>query len=281
MRTENVISVKPAHILVFDSGVGGLSIAQAIKQMIPSCRLSYASDNAYFPYGTKNEAQLIDRVEHVLTTIQQEVSADIIVVACNTASTLVLPKIREHFTLPIIGVVPAIKPAAEISSNKVIGLLATPGTVKRSYTEGLINDFANHCNVISVGSSELVILAEKKLQGETISLPELQQLMSPFNDTTNHKTPDTIVLACTHFPLLKEELKTVLPHISHWVDSGEAIARRAIFWIDKLKLPKQESPATSTNNGLSIFTKKTRETELIRPALDKLNLTRIQYMEIN
>jgi len=276
-----VISLKPPHILVFDSGVGGLSIAQDIKQMIPHCQLSYASDNAYLPYGTKNESQLIARVEQVLTTIQQKISADIIVVACNTASTVVLPKIREHFALPVIGVVPAIKPAAELSSNKVIGLLATPGTVKRSYTKSLINDFASHCKIIPIGSSELVLLAEKKLQGEQISLPKLTELMSPFKDTNNAKTPDTIVLACTHFPLLKEELKAVLPHISHWVDSGEAIARRTNFWIEKLNLPKQDTSTTNTNGGLSIFTKKTKETELIKPTLDKLNLSQIQYMEIN
>ncbi len=277
---DQVISVKPPHILVFDSGVGGLSIAQAIKQTLPSCLLSYASDNAYFPYGTKDESQLISRVEQVLTTIQKEVAADIIVVACNTASTVVLPKIREHFTLPVIGVVPAIKPAAEISRNKVIGLLATPGTVKRSYTKELIDNFANHCEVISIGSSELVLLAEKKLQGQKVSLTELKELTAAFKDTSSNP-PDTIVLACTHFPLLKDELKAVLPHISHWVDSGDAIARRTKFWIEELDLLNRGSSRANIGNGLGIFTQKTKEVELIKPALDKLNLNCIQYMEIS
>lgn len=271
---------KQPHLLVFDSGVGGLSIVDAIKQSNPSYQLTYASDNAYFPYGTKTESALISRVEQVLTALQKEIKADIIIVACNTASTLVLPKIRANFTQPIIGVVPAIKPAAEISETKVIGLLATPGTVDRKYTKGLIKDFASECDVISVGSSELVILAEQKLQNKAVPLEELRLITAPFRDNSTQNRPDTLVLACTHFPLLKEELMLVLPDITYWVDSGDAIARRVQFWVSELDLTHQHTLMTTPEKGLSIFTKKTEETQLIAPTLSKLNLDCIRYMEI-
>lgn len=300
-----MISVKQPHILVFDSGVGGLSIVEAIKKTNPSCHLTYASDNAQFPYGTKETPQLISRVEQVLTSIQKKISADIIVVACNSASTVVLPKIRSHFVQPIIGVVPAIKPAAKITTNNVIGLLATPGTVNRSYTKELIKDFATSCKVISVGTSELVLLAEKKLQKKIISLDTLTKITEPFRSNNNHPAPDTMVLACTHFPLLKDELMTVLPNVTHWIDSGDAIARRIQFWINELHLIPEVLPITEPSanrqssvceelssdrepsasiaalTGQSIFTKKTEEVRLIQPALEKLNLGNICYMEIN
>lgn len=287
------MSAKQPHILVFDSGVGGLSIVEAIKKTNPSCHLTYASDNAQFPYGTLETSQLIARVERVLTTVQKKISADIIVVACNTASTVVLPKIRSHFTQAIIGVVPAIKPAAEITTNKIIGLLATPGTINRNYTKELINDFAHDCEIISVGSSELVLLAEKKLQNKTISQEALEKITEPFRSNNNQSSPDTMVLACTHFPLLKNELMSVLPNITHWIDSGDAIARRLQFLIQKLNLltdseyniepsTSKESPTyIKPSTGYSIFTKKTTEVDLIKPALNKLNLGVICYMEIN
>jgi glutamate racemase len=275
-----VISVKQPHILVFDSGVGGLSVVEAIRKTNPFCKLTYASDNAHFPYGTKATYHLIDRVERVLTSLQKKISADIIVVACNTASTVVLPKIRSHFSLPIIGVVPAIKPAAEITNNNTIALLATPGTINRDYTKQLIADFASHCKIISVGSSELVLLAEKKLQNKSISIKAITEITEPFRTNDNHCLPDTLVLACTHFPLLKNELMSALPNINHWIDSGDAIARRIQFWTEELNLKIDNTLIPELPEGHSIFTKKTDEMKLIKPVLDKLNLGRISYMEI-
>jgi glutamate racemase len=271
---------KQPHILVFDSGVGGLSVVEAIKKTMPFCQLTYASDNAQFPYGTKAAPELIARVERVLKSLQKKVSADIIVIACNSASTVVLPKIRSHFLQPIIGVVPAIKPAAKITTNNTIGLLATPGTVNRHYTKKLIADFASHCEIISVGSSELVLLAEKKLQNKPISLALLTEITQPFRSDKNQRSPDTMVLACTHFPLLKNELMSVLPNITHWIDSGDAIARRIQFWIEELSLTTDARSMTGLSTGHSIFTKRTKAVELIKPALAKLNLSHISYMEI-
>jgi glutamate racemase len=283
------------RILIFDSGVGGLSIAESIQTQHPYCDIIYASDNAFFPYGTKDSEVLIERVDNVLHQLQSTTKADIIVVACNTASTVALPTIRERFTLPIVGVVPAIKPAAKISQSKVIGLLATPGTVARGYTQNLIKEFASDCSVISIGSSELVALAEEKLRcGSSFessfspqAMPSFQErlaaIVSPFNDS---QKMDTIVLACTHFPLLRNELKQALGHIKHWVDSGEAIARRVGYWLDELKLSSCSSNPSDTNSlkHYSLFTEISNEQQdsisQLAPALFQRGLGDIRFIEI-
>lgn len=263
------------QILVFDSGVGGLSIISEIRRLLPHYSLTYASDNAFFPYGVKGEEELVERVHRVLDACVAACEPDLIVVACNTASTVALPRVREYFKLEIVGVVPAIKPAAKLSNSKIIGLLATPATVKRAYTQQLIKDFANDCRIIPVGSSELVQIAEKKLRRETIDLGEIREILQPFF-ADQDKDPaerldttallDTIVLACTHFPLLKEELQQCVPYPVQWVDSGDAIARRVSHLIQERKL--QPNPNTSTQpHFLSLFTKRSDDVEALLPTL--------------
>lgn len=213
------------RVLVFDSGVGGLSILAEIRDRVPRCELVYACDNAAFPYGTKGEDELVARVELVLKGLISETNPDIVVVACNTASTVALPHIRAHFPNPVVGVVPAIKPAARLTRSGVIGLLATPATVNRPYTLGLIDDFASHCTVHRLGSLRLVEMAEEKLRGKGTDPSEIRDIISPlFADPAL----DTLVLACTHFPLLRAELEAAAPRPVQWVDSGEAIARRVL-----------------------------------------------------
>ncbi|WP_049721690.1 glutamate racemase [Gilvimarinus polysaccharolyticus] len=227
------------HIVIFDSGVGGLSILQAARQQLPHCRFSYLSDNAGFPYGNKPASQVIDRACHVLTSFTQQVKdVDIYVIACNTASTLALPRLRRHFSRPVVGVVPAIKPAALNSKNRYIGLLATPGTVKRSYTKRLIQEFAADCQVVCVGSSALVELAERKLRQLPITTDELLPILKPFL-TAGKANPspdklDTLVLACTHFPLLAAEIQQVVGSDIYLIDSGAAIARRIEYWAQRI-----------------------------------------------
>lgn len=230
----------PAHVLVFDSGVGALSIIEAIKQQIPHCAITYASDKAFFPYGEKSEAVLIERVDTVLKQLEQRYRPNIIVVACNTASTVALPKIRSHFKIATVGVVPAIRPAAQISQSKVIGLLATPGTVARQYTQDLISEFASDCTVISVGSTELVDQAERKLRGQTTDPGVFKKVLAKVFESEKGAEVDTIVLACTHFPLLKPELVSACSREIHWVDSGEAIAKRVAYWIEEHQLVATE-----------------------------------------
>lgn len=267
------------RILVFDSGVGGLSVMHEVQQRLPSCQYFYASDNAAFPYGTKSEAELIARVDKVLHALLQHIedqhgAVDIIVVACNTASTLTLPHIRSHFSQPIVGVVPAIKPAALISQTKVIGLLATPATVARPYTHDLIRQHAADCTVISVGSSELVQLAEQKLRGETIAPEKTAAILAPFFEAPRSAEMDTVVLACTHFPLLMDELRNNLPADIKLIDSGEAIARRVEFLLQQQHLLTQ---AENRQAHLALFTCATPEVERLRPALADFAL---QHLDI-
>lgn len=211
------------RILVFDSGVGGLSVLAEIRRRQPRCDLVYACDNAVFPYGTMAEEALVARVDHLLQGLAGQIAPDILVVACNTASTVVLPRIRSHFHRPVVGVVPAIKPAAAISRSRHIGLLGTPGTINRPYTQALIDQFAGDCVITRVGSTELVEMAEGKIRGIAPDRDRLATIIAPLFDDP---AMDTLVLACTHFPLLQTELEAVAPRPVHWVDSGEAIARR-------------------------------------------------------
>lgn len=271
-------SAQSPRILVFDSGVGGLSIAQAIQEQHSHCTIIYASDNDAFPYGTKTEDFLIERVDQVLYQLQIASEADIIVVACNSASTIALPKIRERFNLPIIGVVPAIKPAAQTSKTKVIGLLATPGTIERKYTANLIYDYANDCKIVPVGSSELVLIAENKLKGIAVSLDDMEAIIRPFKENPNI---DTIVLACTHFPLLKEELQTLLPTITCWVDSSEAIGRRVGHFLNELQLPLDPSQKVTHLESVKhtcLFTAPSNIDEL-ETSLKKFNFSKIDIVK--
>lgn len=252
------------HILVFDSGVGGLSIASEIRRALPQVQISYASDNGFFPYGTKPEAELIARVEGVLWTLVKQTRPDMVVVACNTASTVALPSIRERFSIPIVGVVPAVKPAAEISQSKVIALLATPGTVSRLYTRQLIDDFAPNCEVICVGSSRLVELAEDKLRGKAVAREAIRQVLQPLLESEHYAALDTVILACTHFPLLRDELSLNLGKPVNWVDSGAAIARRVR---DLLAVSGWNSEAAAVDLHQSYFTRAGSEVEELLPFL--------------
>lgn len=220
------MSVDAPLVAVFDSGLGGLSVLGAIRQTLPTVRCVYVADTAAFPYGIKREADLIARVQRVLPPLLKRCRPDLLVVACNTASTIALPHIRAALGIPVVGVVPAIKPAAAGSETGVIGLLATPGTASRRYTDGLIAEFAAQCEVIRVGNSRLVELAEAHVHGEPASMEELAAILAPFHEHPAGARLDTVVLACTHFPLLANELAVAFGRPVRWVDSGQAIANR-------------------------------------------------------
>lgn len=215
-------------IAIFDSGVGGLSIFEHVRSSYPNANYVLVCDNLEYPYGEKSEEHLNRRVQEVMRRIVNQFKPDLAVVACNTASTVVLPLLREKFQLPIVGVVPAIKPAAEQSLTREFGLLATPGTVARAYTQSLLNQFASDCTVIKVGSSCLVNMAEAKLYGRSVDMVALETELAPF--ITNRKC-DILVLACTHFPLLNKEIENVFEKNNRdikIIDSGHGIARRVV-----------------------------------------------------
>lgn len=225
-------------ILVFDSGVGGLSILAELQKLLPQHQYHYLFDHARLPYGELDEQTLIKGCAELILPMVAQVQADIVVIACNSASTLVLPTLRAALTIPVVGVVPAIKPAAHLSHSKHIGLLATPGTIKRQYTHRLIEQYAKDCQVELFGSSELVMLAEQKCAGMAISLDKLTQLLHPI--ANSHI--DVLVLGCTHFPMIKAEITAVLGTDIILLDSGEAIARRVQQLLHSPVVPATETP---------------------------------------
>ncbi|QDZ89186.1 glutamate racemase [Shewanella decolorationis] len=209
-------------ILVFDSGIGGLSVLAEIRKLLPHHDYCYLFDNARLPYGELEEQELVSGCVALIDQVVERTHAAIVVVACNTASTVVLPALRATLSIPVVGVVPAIKPAAQLSKSKRIGLLATPGTVKRHYTYELISQFADDCHVELFGSSELVLMAEQKIATGQLDMARLTQVLSPIVEADL----DVLVLGCTHFPMLRDELLQVLGQGVTLLDSGEAIAKR-------------------------------------------------------
>ncbi|WP_026942363.1 glutamate racemase [Hellea balneolensis] len=234
------------HALIFDSGVGGLSVAAEIRKRLPGLRMTYAADDVFRPYGAKTEAQLKARLPRLLWELTETAQPDLVVIACNTASTTALSEIRAAIDVPVIGVVPAIKPAAAASRTKTIAVLGTPGTVKRRYVDDLIHDFAEDCHVILQGSVNLVDIAEKKLAGESVNLAWIKTEIAPLFNGKHGADIDAVVLACTHFPLLRDELKASVTQSVQWIDSGDAIARRVETVLKKLTpKPFEDRPDTA------------------------------------
>ncbi len=235
------------HALIFDSGVGGLSVVAEIRKLLPDVSLTYAADDAFRPYGDKTEAALRTRLPGLLWTLSKTAQPDLVVIACNTASTTALEGIRTALSVPVIGVVPAIKPAAQQSRTKTIGVLGTPGTVRRKYVDALIQKFASDCHVVLQGSVGLVDLAERKLAGELIDPGDIRREIAPLFSGPHGPNIDQIVLACTHFPLLREELSRAAPHEAAWIDSGAAIAKRMQTVMNGLAeiKPRAQTPDTA------------------------------------
>jgi glutamate racemase len=217
---------KPLRILVFDSGLGGITVFRAIRHLLPGAEYLYLADDARFPYGALAPDELISGVLEVIGSATRDFPADCIVIACNTASTLVLPALRAAYAIPIVGTVPAIKPAAAATQSGLISVLATPGTVSRDYTTELIRDFAQGVDVTLVGSKALAGLAERALRGEAVSDDAIRAEIAPCFVEKGGKRTDTIVLACTHYPLLLDRLKALAPWPVEWIDPAPAIARR-------------------------------------------------------
>ncbi len=216
-------------ILLFDSGLGGLTVLREVVRVRPEAHYLYVADDAFFPYGHHSEEEIIGRVVPLVGELISEHRPDLVVIACNTASTLVMSYLRERYSVPFVGTVPAIKPACAASKTKRVSVLGTKGTVQREYTRGLIRDFAQGCEVTLVGSAKLAALAETALSGGAVSDEDiLAELMACFvgNGKDASNRTDTIVLACTHYPLLLDRLNKLAPWPVDWIDPAPAIARR-------------------------------------------------------
>ncbi len=249
-------------ILVFDSGLGGLSVLREVVAARPDAHYVYVADDAFFPYGHHSEDELIARVVPLMGELIGTHDPDLIVIACNTASTLVLSHLRAAYAVPFVGTVPAIKPACAQSKTRRVSVLGTKGTVKREYTHTLIRDFAQGCEVTLVGSPELASLAEAALSGGTVSDDDIRAELAPcfVGDATDENArTDTVVLACTHYPLLLERLTKLAPWPVAWIDPAPAIARRVS---DLLGAPSSEIPQSGAE---MIFT--SRRAHDLGPAL--------------
>ncbi len=222
------MGAKGSTILVFDSGMGGLTVAGAVRRCMPEARICYAADTAAFPYGAWDEPRLIERICAVTGRLIDEATPDAVIIACNTASTVALDQLRSRFNVPFVGTVPAIKPAAEQTGSGVIGVLATEGTVSREYTRALVDTFAFHCEVVLHGSAGLAALAEQKMRGEQVSVTAVGDEIAPvFVDRGGQRT-DVVVLGCTHYPLLLDEMRAAAPWPCRFIDPADAIARRVL-----------------------------------------------------
>ena len=216
---------------MFDSGLGGLTVLREIVAARPDAHYVYVADDTFFPYGHHSEDQIIARVVPLIGELIAAHVPDLVVIACNSASTLVMSHLREQYKVPFVGTVPAIKPACASSKTKRVSVLGTRGTVKREYTKALIRDFAQGCEVTLVGSAELASLAEAALSGVEVGDPEIAAELAPCFVGDGEADPartDTIVLACTHYPLLMDRLVRLAPWPVDWIDPAEAIARRAL-----------------------------------------------------
>lgn len=213
---------RPRPLLVFDSGLGGLSVVDALRMQKPRGAIAYLADSAWLPYGTKPDAVLLARIESLLIETCTELDPCGLVVACNTASTIALPALRARLSIPVIGTVPAVKPACEGSRSGVIGLLATPATVNRPYIDDLMARHGAGVTLHRHGSAKLVLMAEAALRGTALDPTTVAEEIAAL---TKIPDLDTIILGCTHFPLIRAALEAAAPGL-RFLDSGTAIARR-------------------------------------------------------
>lgn len=269
------------RIIIFDSGVGGLTIGQSLTEALPFAEQILLADTAFFPYGEMEEDQLVKRVTSLLVSAVKRFEPDCIVVACNTVSTVALEKIRNSLLIPVIGVVPAIKPAALMSKSKVIGLLATPATVNRSYTADLVDSFAHDCELISVGSTRLVELSEQRLAGQKVDIEQLRQIVQPFLIAAREKQLDVIVLGCTHFPLLEDLLRDILPNSILFIDSSKAIAKQVLKVLESSPPDKLQSYQEHENKQVNrCFMTLVNEDEKFSAGLERYHFSSPEYYSL-
>jgi glutamate racemase len=259
-------------LLIFDSGVGGLSVLQPIRALLPGAPIVYTADNAGYPYGTKRAAEIEARVPALLGRLVERYDPELIVIACNTASTIALDPVRAALDLPVVGTVPAIKPAAAISETRVIGVLGTEATVQQPYVDMLTQKFACDCIVIRHGSADLVDLAEAKLRGETTEPAAFERCLEGLFAQPSGELIDALVLACTHFPLVEQELQAASPRKLAFVHGAEGIARRTA------SLTRDVEWSDSPGEGIAVFTARNADVAAYGPALRDFGLTRIETL---
>jgi glutamate racemase len=266
------MAIADRPLLVFDSGVGGLSVLKEIRALLPNAPFVYAADNEAYPYGTKSPAEIEVRVPALLGRLAQRCDPALIVIACNTASTIALDPVRTALHLPIVGTVPAIKPAAALSKTRAIGVLGTDATIVQPYVDRLAAEFAADCIVVRHGSAELVDLAEAKLRGEPTDPAAYARILDGLLSRPGGEEVDVVVLACTHFPLVEAELAAAAPRPLTFVHGAAGIARRTAWLLRDHVWP--DSPG----EGVAVFTAPSPLIAAYRSGLAGFGLTRIETL---
>ena len=257
------------RILVFDSGLGGLTVYEKIAALRAGDELFYAADDAAFPYGALAEDALIERAVTTVGRLIVALAPNLVVIACNTASTLILGPLRaRHPALPFVGTVPAIKPAAAMTRSRLISVLGTPGTVARDYTQALVRQYAAGCEVKLVGAPHLAALAEAHMKGFAVADEEIAKDIAPCFVARNGRRTDVVVLACTHYPLLAERFAALAPWPVDYIDPAPAIARR----VDHLLGPAKASPKREDRPAPAIFTSGAEPGPALAEALKRFSL---------
>ena len=259
-------------ILFFDSGVGGLSVLAETRKLLPNAPVVYVADNGGFPYGTKTEMEVATRVCAVLGRLSERYRPQLVVIACNTASTIALAHVRAVLEVPVVGTVPAVKPAAAASRSGVIGVLGTQATVRQPYVDRLVEEFASGMTVLRHGSAALVEAAEARLRGQAVDPALYASEMAALIGQPGGERMDAVVLACTHFPLLREELAAAASQPLALIDSGQGIARRTAHLLREVAWPA--APVASR----AVFTARHDDVEALRPALGGYGLREIDYL---
>lgn len=275
LQTRDLLSIPAtmaAPILVFDSGVGGLSVLGPIRTRLPAAPIVYVADNGGFPYGGKSEMEVATRVCALLGRVTERFKARLIVIACNTASTIALAHVRAALAVPVVGTVPAIKPAAAVTKTKAIGVLGTVATVRQPYVDRLAAEFAGDCLVLRHGSERLAGMVEAKLRGHPPTPADYWLEMEGLLGQPGGERIDTVVLACTHFPLVRDELAAAAGRPINFVDGADGIARRTAYLLDGQPWPDAPSP------GLAVFTSQSGDVDALAPALHSFGLETVAYL---
>jgi glutamate racemase len=260
-----------APLLFFDSGIGGLSVLRAVQERLPEAPFVYAADYAGLPYGTKSEAEIAARVPALLGRLVERYRPRLVTIACNTACTIALSHVRAALDVPVVGTVPAIKPAAEATRTGVIGLLGTAATIRQAYVDRLQSDHAAGMTLLRHAAPELVHAAEAKLRSEPVDPEVYVRAMRGLTAMRDGDRLDVTALGCTHFPLVREELAAACPHM-RFVDGAAGIARRIAHLTDGQSWP------TEKPEGIFVTTGDLADVETLRPALASYGLTQIKSL---
>jgi glutamate racemase len=261
-----------APVLFFDSGVGGLSILAPARALMPNMPVVYAADNAGYPYGTKTDAEIAARVPALLGRLVERYRPRIAVIACNTAATVALAHVRAALDIPVVGTVPAIKPAALASKSRVIGVLGTDATVRQPYVDRLAAEHGADCTVLRHGSAALVAYAEARLRGAPADRAIPADALAGLTDQPGGDRMDMVVLACTHFPLVQDELAAAAPHPMTFLDGGAGIARRIASLNGDAPWPAEAPP------GEAVFTRPGADLSNLAPALSRYGIDQVSTL---